>query len=309
MSGQFFRADTVQRDQIGWLGQLETPNGGIKISSIIQQLKAQLEKSAKARSGHFNGLAAASKCDGAAEGERVFPARAPRKFPSHDLSAQRDRVRPWSKPGSNLAQPGDGGPNYRNMTFAGLGDSSRRSSETISKSCQQQLPTPSDFTACSVPRPERVYRAFLDADAMAKWLPPNGFTGKVHHMDAKVGGTYKMSFTNFTTGKSHSFGGTYLELVPHERIRYTDKFDDPNLPGEMQTTITLKKVSVRHRAEHRAGRRAGRHPGRGLLSRLAGIADPAREARRGRDSGLVEIARVRERDRRGTGRCRECPSH
>jgi uncharacterized protein YndB with AHSA1/START domain len=91
--------------------------------------------------------------------------------------------------------------------------------------------------------PERIYRAFLDADAMAKWLPPNGFTGKVHQMDAKVGGAYKMSFTNFTTGKSHSFGGTYLELVPHQRIRYTDKFDDPNSPGEMQTTITLKKVS------------------------------------------------------------------
>ena len=91
--------------------------------------------------------------------------------------------------------------------------------------------------------PEKVYRAFLDADAMAKWLPPNGFTCKVHHMDAKVGSTYKMSFTNFTTGKSHSFGGTYLELTPHERIRYTDKFDDPNLPGEIQTTITLKKVS------------------------------------------------------------------
>jgi uncharacterized protein YndB with AHSA1/START domain len=92
--------------------------------------------------------------------------------------------------------------------------------------------------------PERIYRAFLDADALAKWLPPNGFTGKVHHMDAKVGGTYKMSFTNFTSGKSHSFGGTYLELVPHERMRYTDTFDDPNLPGEMQTTITLKQVSV-----------------------------------------------------------------
>src|SRR3954470_481190 len=91
--------------------------------------------------------------------------------------------------------------------------------------------------------PERVYRAFLDADAMAKWLPPNGFTGKVHQIDAKVGGIYKMSFTNFTTGKSHSFGGTYVELVPNERIRYTDKFDDPNLPGEMQTTITLKEVS------------------------------------------------------------------
>src|SRR5437588_5368407 len=91
--------------------------------------------------------------------------------------------------------------------------------------------------------PEKVYRAFLDADAMAKWLPPNGFTGKVHHLDARVGGTYKMSFTNFTTGRSHSFGGKYLELVPHERIRHTDQFDDPNLPGEMQTTITLKKVS------------------------------------------------------------------
>jgi uncharacterized protein YndB with AHSA1/START domain len=90
--------------------------------------------------------------------------------------------------------------------------------------------------------PERIYRAFLDADAMTKWLPPNGFTGKVHHMDAKVSGTYRMSFTNFTTGKSHSFGGTYLELTPHERIRYTNKFDIPTLPGEMQTTIILKQV-------------------------------------------------------------------
>jgi uncharacterized protein YndB with AHSA1/START domain len=91
--------------------------------------------------------------------------------------------------------------------------------------------------------PEKIYRAFLDADALAKWLPPNGFTGKVHRMDAKVGGTYKMSFTNFSTGKGHSFGGKYLELTPHERLRYTDKFDDPNLSGEMQTTITLTKVS------------------------------------------------------------------
>ena len=90
---------------------------------------------------------------------------------------------------------------------------------------------------------DRVYRAFLDPEALAKWLPPNGFTAKVHHMDPKVGGTYKMSFTNFTTGKSHSFGGTYVDLTPNERIRYTDKFDDPNMPGEMQTTITLKKVS------------------------------------------------------------------
>lgn len=92
--------------------------------------------------------------------------------------------------------------------------------------------------------PERVYRAFLDAGAMCKWLPPNGFTGQVHHLEAKVGGTYKMSFTNFTTGNSHSFGGEYLELVPNERIRHTDRFDDPNMPGEMQTTITLTKVSV-----------------------------------------------------------------
>jgi uncharacterized protein YndB with AHSA1/START domain len=91
--------------------------------------------------------------------------------------------------------------------------------------------------------PEKIYRAFLDADAMAKWLPPNGFTGKVHHIDAKVGGTYKMSFTNFTTKNSHSFGGEYLELIPDERIRHTDKFDDPNFPGEMQTTISLLKVS------------------------------------------------------------------
>ena len=93
-------------------------------------------------------------------------------------------------------------------------------------------------------KPEKLYRAFLDADAMAKWLPPHGFTAKVHYLDAKVGGTFKMSFTNFTTGKSHAFGGEYLELVPHERIRYTDKFDDPNLPGEMRVTVTLKAVSV-----------------------------------------------------------------
>jgi len=91
--------------------------------------------------------------------------------------------------------------------------------------------------------PERIYRAFLDADAMAKWLPPNGFTGKVHHLDARVGGTYKMSFTNFTTGTSHSFGGTFLELKPHELLRYNDRFDDPNLPGEMVTTVRLSQVS------------------------------------------------------------------
>lgn len=91
--------------------------------------------------------------------------------------------------------------------------------------------------------PERVYRAFLDGDAIVKWLPPHGFTGKVHHMDPQVGGTYKMSFTNFTTGQSHTFGGEYAELVPYERIRYTDRFDDPNLPGEMQTTVSFKQVS------------------------------------------------------------------
>jgi len=92
--------------------------------------------------------------------------------------------------------------------------------------------------------PEKVFRAFTDASAMEKWLPPYGFTGKVHHLDARVGGTHRMSFTNFTTGNSHSFGGEYLELVPGERLRYTDKFDDPNLPGEMQVTVTLKAVSV-----------------------------------------------------------------
>lgn len=92
--------------------------------------------------------------------------------------------------------------------------------------------------------PERIYRAFLDPQAMVKWLPPNGFTGKVDHMEARVGGTYKMSFTNFTSGKSHSFGGQYVELVANERLRYVDRFDDPNLPGDMQVTVTLRKVLV-----------------------------------------------------------------
>jgi uncharacterized protein YndB with AHSA1/START domain len=91
--------------------------------------------------------------------------------------------------------------------------------------------------------PDRVYRAFLEPEAMAKWLPPFGYTCKVHHMDVKVGGTYKMSFTNFATGQGHSFGGEYRELVPFEKIRYTDAFDDPGLPGEMQTTVTLRQVS------------------------------------------------------------------
>ena len=92
--------------------------------------------------------------------------------------------------------------------------------------------------------PERIYRAFLNADALAKWLPPHGFTGKVHHIDPRVGGTYKMSFTNFSTGQSHSFGGTYLEMVPNERLRWSDKFDDPNLAGEMTNSVSLAKVSV-----------------------------------------------------------------
>lgn len=93
-------------------------------------------------------------------------------------------------------------------------------------------------------KPEKVYRAFLDAEALVKWLPPNGFTAKVHHMEAKAGGTFRMSFTNFTTGNAHAFGGDYLELVPYERIVYTDKFDDPNLPGVMHVTIELKAVAV-----------------------------------------------------------------
>jgi len=93
-------------------------------------------------------------------------------------------------------------------------------------------------------KPEKVYRAFIEADALAKWMPPNGFTCTVNHMDANVGGTFKASFRNFTTGRSHSFGGKYLEVVPNERLRYTDTFDDPNLPGEIQVTVTLKKVSV-----------------------------------------------------------------
>lgn len=93
-------------------------------------------------------------------------------------------------------------------------------------------------------RPEKVYRAFVEADALAKWLPPNGFACTVHHLEAKVGGSFKMAFRNFTTGNSHAFGGTYVELVPGERLRYTDKFDDPNLPGEMQVTVKLRKVSV-----------------------------------------------------------------
>jgi uncharacterized protein YndB with AHSA1/START domain len=109
---------------------------------------------------------------------------------------------------------------------------------------EEMMPSTVQFHRVLRATPERVYRAFLDADAMVKWLPPNGFTGKVHHMDPRVGGTYKMSFTNFTSGKSHAFGGAYVELVPNERIRWTDRFDDPNLPGEMNVAVSLKKVAV-----------------------------------------------------------------
>jgi len=108
----------------------------------------------------------------------------------------------------------------------------------------QPCPTPFDCIASWQRSPIRVYRAFIEADAKAKWLPPNGFACTVHHLDAKVGGTYRMSFRNFTTGKSHSFGGKYLELVPGERLRYSDRFEDPNLPGEIQVTVALKQVSV-----------------------------------------------------------------
>jgi uncharacterized protein YndB with AHSA1/START domain len=106
------------------------------------------------------------------------------------------------------------------------------------------MPSTVEFHRVLRATPDRVYRAFLDPDALVKWLPPNGFTGKMHHLDAKVGGTYRMSFTNFTSGKSHAFGGEYLELSPSQRLRWTDKFEDPNLTGEMQVTVSLKQVSV-----------------------------------------------------------------
>ena len=135
--------------------------------------------------------------------------------------------------------------------------------------------------------PERVYRAFVDPDAKVKWLPPHGFTGKVHHIDPRVGGSYKMSFTNFTSGKSHSFGGEYLELVPHELLRWTDRFDDPNLPGEMTITVRLEEGVGRDRGGHRPGGHPRRHSGRGVRPGLAGVADPAGAARRGGDTGVA----------------------
>ena len=130
-------------------------------------------------------------------------------------------------------------------------------------------------------KPDKVYRAFIEADAMAKWLPPNGFTCTVHHLDAKVGGTFRMSFRNFTTGMSHSFGGEYLELVPGERLRYTDKFDDPNLPGEIQVTVALKTgIRSAPKLNDRAGRHSRRHSGGSVLSRLAGVVAKSRRSRR-----------------------------
>lgn len=135
--------------------------------------------------------------------------------------------------------------------------------------------------------PEKVYRAFIDADAMSRWLPPHGFIGKVHHMDAKVGGTFKMSFTNFTTGKSHAFGGSYLELVPQERIRYTEQVRRSQPPRGNASNRDPEESILWHRGEHRARGSAGRHSGRGVLPRLAGIALPVEDARRARPSQLI----------------------
>ena len=136
-------------------------------------------------------------------------------------------------------------------------------------------------------KPDKVYRAFIEADAMAKWLPPNGFTCTVHHLDAKVGGTFRMSFRNFTTGMSHSFGGKYLELVPGERLRYTDKFDDPNLPGEMQVTVALKQVSVGTELNIVQDGHSRRHSGGSVLSRLAGFVAKSRQPGRARNQSIA----------------------
>jgi uncharacterized protein YndB with AHSA1/START domain len=134
--------------------------------------------------------------------------------------------------------------------------------------------------------PEKLYRALLVADAMAKWLPPYGFTCKAHHMDATVGGTLQMSFTNFTTGRSHAFGGAYLELVPNERIRCTDVFDDPNLPGVMDVTVTTKAISVGTEISIEQGDISGTHSGGGLHSRLATIAGAVGAGCRAKHSGV-----------------------
>ncbi len=123
--------------------------------------------------------------------------------------------------------------------------------------------------------PERVYKAFINSEAMVKWLPPFGFTGKIIHNDTKPGGTYKMSFTNFTTGSSHTFGGKYVELVPNEKIVNTDLFDDPNLPGEMRSTVTLKKSICGYRVNNSTGRHSGSHPRGRMLPGVAAIPDHA----------------------------------
>ena len=159
---------------------------------------------------------------------------------------------------------------------------------------------------------ERVYRAFLDPDAMAKWLPPHGFTGKVHQSDARVGGGYRMSFTNFSSGKTHVFGGTYVELTPHERIRYTDTFEDPHLPGEMHVAITLRPVACGTDLAHRAGRPSGGDSGRDVLPRMAGVAaatgrpgrsgDSRRRVARPRSVGWHTYALVVEANRAGSNR-------
>ena len=135
--------------------------------------------------------------------------------------------------------------------------------------------------------PEHLYRAFLDADAMSKWLPPYGFTCKVHHLDAKVGGTFRMSFTNFTTRNGHSFGGAYQQLVPNELIRYAERFDDPHLPGEMETTVTLRRVSCGAELNVVQEGIPEPIPLRNVLSRMAGIARAACEAGRARHTRLA----------------------
>lgn len=140
--------------------------------------------------------------------------------------------------------------------------------------------------------PARVYRAFLNAGALAKWIPPNGFTCTVHHMEARVGETFRMSFTNFTSEKSHSFGGEYLELVSERLIRYTDKFEDPNLPGVIQVTVSLKAGFLRHRPEYRAGRHSRGDTSRNVLSRLAGIPRGARKTRRAGNPGINVVIKI-----------------
>jgi uncharacterized protein YndB with AHSA1/START domain len=129
-----------------------------------------------------------------------------------------------------------------NLVDRPINETHNRGATTLRRS--QEMPNTVQLHRVLRTTPDRLYRAFIDAEAMVKWLPPNGFTGRVHHLDARAGGTYKMSFTNFTSGKSHSFGGEYLEMVPDERLRWTDRFDDPNLPGQMTVSVSLKKVSV-----------------------------------------------------------------